>query len=145
HEAQDLPTYLGHGARRVLLIEAHPVLAERLGARFAGDARITVAHAAIGDIEGPVTLHVTSREASSSLLPLGKHAQIYPHIVEAGTLQVPGATLDRLLDGRGLRPQDFNVMTIDVQGAELKVLRGAAGILKSIDAVRVEVNFDELY
>ena len=54
--------------------------------------------------------------AHAATRPLGKHAQIYPHIVETDTLLVPGSTLDHLLDGLGLRGADFNLMTVDVQG-----------------------------
>jgi FkbM family methyltransferase len=145
HEAEDLPTYLAGGAARVVLVEAHPDLAARLRARLADEARVIVVHAAINDADGPVGLHVTSRDASSSLLELEKHAQIYPHIVETDTIEVPGTTVDHLLDRLGLAARDFNVMTVDVQGAELRALRGAARTLPALDAIRVEINFEELY
>ena len=51
-------------------------------------------------------------------------------------------TLDDYARERGLRP-DF--LKIDVQGYELEVLKGAQGILQSIEVVFTEVNHIEVY
>jgi hypothetical protein len=44
-----------------------------------------------------------------------------------------------------LDPAGFNLLCIDIQGAELRALRGATRTLQSIDAINIEINFEEMY
>ena len=57
---------------------------------------------------------------------------------------VPASTVDAVCDAYGIKP-DF--LKIDVEGAELNVLRGAAASLAKVKALMVEVNRnqDEVY
>ena len=84
-------------------------------------------------------------DQSSSILPLKRHLEVYPEIVETGVIEVPARTLDGLLTELGRGPADFNLLVLDVQGAELLVLRGATAALEGCDAVVAEVSFEELY
>jgi FkbM family methyltransferase len=145
HECEELPTYLKLGAKHVLLVEANPILAERLRNRAKMVAEVTVAHCAANDVDGPVDLHVMSKDESSSILPLKLHQKFYPSVVEDEVIRVPGLRLDRLMASLALDAADFNIMCVDVQGAELRALRGAAKTLEAIDAVSVEINFAELF
>ncbi|MEW6065207.1 MAG: FkbM family methyltransferase [Bacillota bacterium] len=54
-------------------------------------------------------------------------------------------TLDRLITELELTPEDFNILNIDIQGAELKALKGAVNVLHFIEVINTEVNFKELY
>jgi FkbM family methyltransferase len=145
HECEELPTYLKLGAKHVLLVEANPILAERLRGRAKMVPEVTVAHCAVNDVDGPVDLHVLSKDESSSILPLKLHQKFYPSVVENEVIQVPGLRLDRLMESLALDAGDFNVMCVDVQGAELRALRGADKTLEAIDAISVEINFAELF
>ncbi len=145
HQGEELPTYLELGVKHVLLIEANPELIERLRSIVATTPGVSVAHCAINDADGPVDLHVASHDDSSSILPLKLHQRIYPTIVESEVVQVPGMRLDGLMGSLGLNAADFNILCIDIQGAELRALRGAVESLESIEAVSVEINFEELY
>jgi hypothetical protein len=88
---------------------------------------------------------VTNATQSSSLLPLRKHAEIYPQIVTQETIEVDCSRLDDLLDDLRETSAGYNILNIDVQGAELLVLRGAERMLAFVDMINVEVNFAELY
>ena len=145
HEAEELPTYLELGAKHVLLIEANPALIDGLRSMARTLPGVTVAHRAINDVDGPVDLHVTTYDKASSILPLKLHQQTYPNVVEKAVVQVPGARLDQLMESLGLDRADFNILCLDIQGAELRALRGAARTLEAIEAVLVEINFEELY
>jgi FkbM family methyltransferase len=144
HEGQEVPAYLARGFAPVLLIEAEPHLAAALTERFRDDPRVSVVACAIADFDGSIDLHVTSSTASSSILALEDHAAIFPDIVETGQVRVPARTLDGLL-AEHQAGEAFNIAIVDVQGAELQVLRGAAGLLSRLDGVLVEVNFSEVY
>ncbi len=92
-----------------------------------------------------VTFNVSSNGGqSSSILPLGEHATIFPDITYVNSFQMVGCTLDRLIADR-FPDVDFTLLVIDVQGAELLVLQGATTFLQNIDAVFLEINETELY
>jgi FkbM family methyltransferase len=71
-------------------------------------------------------------------------ASKYSNEIERKYIEVEADTLDNLLKARGIN--EVNWIKIDVEGAELEVLKGAAGILsKSRDlALFVEVHTDDL-
>jgi hypothetical protein len=58
---------------------------------------------------------------------------------------VDAARLDSLLERSGIDRAGFQLLNVDVQGAELHVLRGAERTLASVAAVLVEVHVLELY
>ncbi len=145
HEGAELPWYQSCGFQKILFIEANPAVFEKLR-NNAGDAvGVTVVNRAVTDKAGPIRLHVTNFDQSSSILPLETHLQHYPGIEEVQSVTVEGTTLDALLEENGLDPAEFNFLTMDIQGAELLALRGAPGALAHIQAIITEVNFEELY
>jgi FkbM family methyltransferase len=145
HQAEELPTYLEMGARPILLIEANPILCGHLRSVAATTPGVQVAHCAITDAEGPVTLHIASADKASSILPFKVHRRVYPDIVETASVAVDGMRLDRLIESLGLDAAAFNLLSIDIQGAELRALRGATRTLQAIDAINIEINFEEMY
>jgi FkbM family methyltransferase len=145
HDGEEAASYLALGFARVLLIEPQPALAAGLAARFRDEPRVAVAARAIADADGSVDLHLTSSTVSSSILPIKRHAEIFPEISETGRIRVPAQTLDGLLAERQYAADDFNIAVIDIQGAELLALRGAEAALARLDALLIEVNFAELY
>ncbi|MBV8170134.1 MAG: FkbM family methyltransferase [Alphaproteobacteria bacterium] len=145
HEAEELPTYLELGARPILLVEANPNLMDRLRSIAATTPGVVVAQCAVNDADGPIELRVATLDEASSILPFKTHAHVYPDVVESAVVTVDGARLDRLMDSLDLDPAEFNLLCIDIQGAELRALRGATRTLQSIQAVSVEINFEELY
>ncbi|MFV0369931.1 MAG: FkbM family methyltransferase, partial [Hyphomicrobiaceae bacterium] len=106
---------------------------------------VTAANVAISDRIGTATLKLTTATMSSSLLELALHSRLYPSIKPDGEITVKTETLDSHINTQGMSVHDYNVLLIDVQGAELKVLEGAKNFLRSTDLVICEVNFEELY
>ena len=145
HEGREWAEYRRMGADTVLFIEANPAVFARLAANLAGEPGAILANCAIAAQSGPVILHVTSSDQSSSILPLHRHRNYYPTIVETETLAIEGKTLDGLLAELRLPPERFNMLNIDIQGAEMQALIGATNLLPHIEAINIEVNFEELY
>ena len=146
HEGRELALYRKMGASPILFIEANPEVADRLRRAMADAPDVVVAECAVADGSADTAaLHVTSMDQSSSLLPLGEHSALYPGIVETKTVVVPAASLDVLLARLGLDPAAYNLLNIDIQGAELAAFRGALGTLPHIEAINAEINFRELY
>jgi FkbM family methyltransferase len=100
---------------QVIAIEAMPDKAESLRRMFPG---IAVHACAAGDHEGEVTFFVDRRQSGFSSLgrpPFTRNASVHE-------IRVP---LRRLDDVVGLGAPSIDAMKIDVEGAELGVLRGA--------------------
>jgi FkbM family methyltransferase len=132
------------GLRQALFIEASPVPFARLKKTCKDLPNASFVNCAILDKNGPVEFTITNHDQSSSLLKPARALEelsIKPDHV----ITVAGKTLDYVLKEQNLTPQSFNVLVIDVQGAELLVLRGAASLLPHLDVVNTEVNFEELY
>ena len=98
---------------------------------------------ALGAAVGETTLHVSARDDSSSLLPIGpEQVRAFPGTEEAREVPVAVAVLSDYLTEEIARPC---LLKIDVQGFELDVLRGAGERLAVVDEVLVEASFVQLY
>lgn len=114
-----------HGGR-IVAVEADPVRFEELernAARWSAESDnvVEARHFALTERPGDAIYYVTNSDISGGLTPhdVGRE-------VEWEELRVPGTSLDSLLDGD---IPDF--VKIDVEGAEMSVLRGATGILEA--------------
>ncbi len=145
YKGDEILEYDRADVRRVAFVEANPDLAAGLRQRFKDRTDVTVIETAITERPGPVDFHITSMDQSSSVLPLHKHLDIYPKIRHERTIQVCGTTIDSLFDQRVLDPGEFNVLAMDIQGAEFMALSGGLRSLGYFDAIIAEVNYDELY
>lgn len=111
---------------------------------FQGDARVRLHKSAIGSETGEATIHVSARDDSSSLLPIGaEQDRLFPGTAEAGveTIRV-GRLHDFIAAEDILSPA---LLKLDVQGFELSTLQGCEDLLPCFDWVYVECSFVELY
>lgn len=145
HTGQEMRLYEELGARTVVWVEANPAVIPRLKARVEPHGHI-VLEALLADEAGrEVDFRVTNNELSSSMLPLGTHAAEHPEIVVAEHVRLTTDTLDALVARHSLDGLGLDLLVLDVQGAELEVLRGGVGSLPAFDAVCLEVNEQPLY
>ncbi|WP_414566579.1 MULTISPECIES: FkbM family methyltransferase [unclassified Anabaena] len=80
---------------------------------------------------------------SSSLLPPDKHIEYAPWLTFNQVIQVDTDTLQNFCINYEIKCIDF--IHMDVQGAELKVLEGAADFLNNIKSIWLEVESISLY
>lgn len=146
HLAEEAGDYHRLGFRPVWWIEANPdvidVLRLKLLARELRRDNVVI-EAAVAESEREVTLHVASNGQSSSILQLGTHATQHPEVTYVKEIVLQTTTVDHLFDKGRIGQADF--VNIDVQGAELDVLRGAEAYIGGVSALYLEVNEDELY
>lgn len=90
-----------------------------------------------------VEFSVASNEASSSILPFARHSELYPDIVVKEKRLQLALRADQLFNGQ--LSVDIDTLVLDVQGAELKVLKGMRRMIDQIQRAFVEVNLRELY
>lgn len=131
-------------AARIYCVEPHLPARMRLGRVAEIVPQISVLPFAAADESGEVPLHISRRTDSSSLLAImNTYTAAFPGTDEVGTVVVETRPLDLILSGVAV--ESPVLLKIDVQGAELSVLRGAADTLAKTDAVFVECSFLEFY
>jgi FkbM family methyltransferase len=149
HIGEEVEAYLQAGFRRIVLIEANSECCHRMSSNFRGVPEISIHNCAISDHDGTVQLQLhTSRSGNTepaSILPLKRFKEIVPTLTTPRTMEVAARTLDSFLASEALSPEDFSVLNMDIQGAELKALAGATRLLECVQAVISEVAFVELY
>ena len=119
----------------------------RLSASLPLGAPVEYVPLGLGARDGPRTLHITEEPACSSLYPPDE--ELVESIPELGVIELR-ETADvhlRTLDGWAADAGvgRIDCMKLDVQGAELDVLRGATQSLRTTRMLEVEVTFNPIY
>ncbi len=132
-----------HGYRgRIVSFEplagAYAELERRAGADPVWEAR----RLALGDADGTIELGAVDN-FSSPLAAGGRLAELFPEALPVRSERVPAARLDAL--GLDLPAPGRTLLKLDVQGYELRVLAGAAGILGDVGVVESELTVVPLY
>lgn len=142
HECEELRDYEKYVNRnQILWIEALPAKVSSLRQRYRG---LLIENAVVSDAEEQVDFHVSNNGQSSSLLQFGLHEKFHPHVKFIGSLSVRTQLLQSIL--RRYDSIDFNFVNLDIQGAELKALKGmGAEYLFKVEYVYTEVNADYVY
>ncbi len=127
--------------------DADPAECARLNALAGDPAQERYEPVALAASEGEATLHVTADPQSSSLYPpdpraLSRYPELWRHQPRR-TETIHTTTLDAWADGAGVATID--ALKVDVQGAELDVLKGTEMKLASVRVVESEVEFQPLY
>lgn len=115
-------------AGKVIAIEAHPhnykILSKNL--MFNGLRNVVPVNVAVSNREGRVKLYLGIYDTTHSTVHNNTRAQTF---LSEKYLVVPCVTLDGLLEKLGVRKVDW--VKVDVEGAELNVLKGMSTLLRS--------------
>ena len=143
HEAEELESYHSYGWGPVIWVEMLPEKFERLKQRFEGDPNNTVIHAACSDSDGDnlPLFRANNDGASSSLLSPQLHLVVHPRV---SFVEEEGIRTSRL---NSILPKDasFDLINFDIQGAELRALRGLGKFLDRVKWAYLEINERPLY
>ena len=82
---------------------------------------------------------------SSSVFEFGEHTKIWPEIEYVSHGKALGTTLKTALQRHAVNMADYDTLILDVQGAELLVLKGAGDLLDKFKFIRAEACDFELY
>lgn len=138
---QEVNRYRKIGVKRLLYFEPMPdeykVLSSKL--RWPNEQAYMFA---ISDEVGTMKFHRTDNSISSSLLT-PKEVMQHQKLSTIEEIEVVAITLDKFFECTPHKPEDYNVLSLDIEGAESRALYGASDVIEHIDAVFTEVNHVE--
>jgi FkbM family methyltransferase len=136
---QELPLYLEHGIENRLWIEPNKDLYFPIGE--------TIVHVAISEYCGSSDFYYASNNGeSSSILPPILHNEMYKGIAfDKVNYSVPTYTIGQILNEQIINTTCLNYLVLDIQGAELKALKGLNKYFNHFDVIITEAYTEELY
>lgn len=140
HNAEELEAYTNAGWNSVTWVEAQPDKVRQLATIIPSHHKLI--EAAVWDIDDAVMdLKIMTNTESTSLLNLGTHAEEHPEVVLESTIRVTTKTLASLISENNI-PE---MLALDIQGVELRALKGFEKALGKVNWIYSEVNRRELY
>jgi FkbM family methyltransferase len=127
-----------------LMFEPQKNIYQKLVDKLGSNKNVVIVNKALGSEKKTATMfteNANSGQSSSLLLP-ALHLIQYPNIQFNDSEEVDIITLDEYMETNS---NNYNLMTLDVQGYELEVLKGCKEVLKQVDYILCEVNRAELY
>lgn len=141
---QEAEAYIQQGIKKVIWIEAIPEVFEELKRHVEPYGHMSI-NVCVSDVDDEmVEFGISNNEGqSSSFLPLGHHKEIHPSVHYVRSIQLQTKRLDTVL--KDVDISGINFINFDLQGAELKALKGMGDLLNQIDYCYLEVNKRETY
>lgn len=143
HHAQEHEEYVILGIDQFVYIEPCRAAFEVVKNKFKDDPSVILYNHACGDAayQGTMFTGPSNQGMSNSLLKPKVHLTQHPDVLFTTTEEVDVVRLDDLFFER----ERYNLLNMDCQGFEGRVLMGAKKTLASIDFVYTEVNRLEMY
>jgi FkbM family methyltransferase len=149
---QEIANYHASGLSWVIMVEPLLEPFTRLRESIKGIPNYFALQALCAAREGiEYEFHVASNDGqSSSILSPSRHITEHPDVTFTETIPLRSTTVDRImmqLTGGvpGFTLDAIDILYMDVQGAELEVLKGSTKTLQSVDYVFSEVSYGGLY
>lgn len=140
HECEELIEYEKYLPRnKILWIEAIP---EKVLQNRTKYSDLLIHNAVVSDVEEDVKFNISNNGQSSSMLELGLHKLFYPSIKYTHYFETRTKLLKDIISDYNIK---YNFLNLDIQGAELKALKGMESYLSSVDYIYTEVNADYVY
>ena len=140
HFAEEADTYSKWKISKVVFIEGNPRVFLKMMDHLSNFPKQDGMCVVLSNKSGEANFHLSSNEgASSNILKPGRHLMHKPGVTFDESLELPTKTLDSL----GLDP--FDLIVLDVQGAEKMVIEGGMETIKKANALWVELNAGGMY
>ena len=140
HECEELNDYEKYISRdKILWIEALSGKVDLCKNKYPD---INIENAIVSDVIENVVFKVSNNGQSSSILDFGLHSQYHPHVHYVTAFNGTTSLLKDILPKYNI---NYNFLNFDIQGAELKALKGMEEYLHNVDYLYTEVNSDYVY
>ena len=101
-----------------------------------------IENAVVSDKVEIVKFNRSNNGQSSSILELGLHKHFHPQVWYTNSYEVETKMLKDIIYKYNI---EYNFLNLDIQGAELKALKGMEEYLPKVDYIYTEVNSDYVY
>jgi FkbM family methyltransferase len=90
------------------------------------------------------TFYISNNEgASSSILELEEHKEVWPEVNYSNSIKLKSKKLDTVISEHNINARDYPSLVMDAQGSELMILKGASQYLKTCEEIILEApNFN---
>jgi FkbM family methyltransferase len=131
----------------VIWIEPIPEVFKRLTANIRDFPRQRAIQGLIADRDDVEhRLNIASNDgASSSILDLNLHREVWPDVSYTASISLRSKTLTTLIRDAGVDMSSYDTLVMDTQGSELMVLEGAIPLLGHFRFIKTEVPDFEAY
>lgn len=127
---------------QIFAFEARPQSAEVVRRNVAQFPNIAVIEAAVHDFDGQTVFQVVDElNPGASSLFVGSAPEVQP--IQQTPITVRALRLDTWAKRAGI--SRFDLVWMDLQGAELLALRGMGEMLRTVQAIQLEITYRELY
>jgi FkbM family methyltransferase len=141
HLGEEAQIYEKYSWTPVQWIEAQPKLAKQLKERTDPAIHKVINAAVWSEDDIQMSFHIASNSQSSSLLDFGTHKEDYPDINYIEEISVSTRRIDSLISIENIP----NFINLDIQGAELRAIKGLGSHLIKVDYIYTEVNRKDVY
>jgi FkbM family methyltransferase len=147
HHCEELEKYVNAGIHHIIWIEANPNLMQVIENRIKDyPKQIAFNYAIVNNRVKSVELNIGQNDQTSSILEFEKVQKLHPQdAILTQKVTVPCTRLKSLFEAYNLDPNNYNVINVDIQGAELEAIQSFGSYLKYIDVIYTEVNIIDLY
>jgi FkbM family methyltransferase len=140
HECEEIIAYEKYLPRnKILWIEA---LQDKVDFNKSRITNVLIEQAIISDKVEIVRFNRSNNGQSSSILEFGLHETYHPNVHFVESFHTETKMLNQILPNYNI---DFNFLNLDIQGVELKALKGMEEYLHKVDYIYTEVNSDYVY
>ena len=136
---------------KIYSFEPTPELVKQLEDKYIKDTRIKISEKALADFDGEAKFYISTYSPTNSMLipDIELYTEIHSDRADdfknLKEIVVPVTTLSNWYKANNLN-QRIDVLKIDTQGTELKVLKGAEDLLKDkIKIIILEIQFVNFY
>lgn len=110
------------------------------------EKNINIIKAVVSDRDGEeVTFNITNNGMSSSFLELGTHKKYHPGVHVVKKEKMITSRIDTIIENGLINMDNINFLNIDIQGTELKALKGLGKYIDNINYILTEVNTEKIY
>ncbi len=145
HECEEMGDYIriGISHKNVYWVEA---MKNKVYEMKRKDPTLNIYHVVASDKDDEeVTLNVTNNGQSSSIFEFGTHEKHHPYVNIVRKENYKTTRLDTLIKNENIPIEKLNFLNMDIQGSELKAVKGLGDHLKTFDYLYSEVNREHLY
>lgn len=147
HQCEEKKSYTDNNIHNVVWIEGNedliPGCRQILSEMGSADKVLNYLVYDEDDIE--LEFKITNNTQSSSVLEFDKHKQYYSYVDFIDSKIKKTATLKTIIESNDIDITQYNMLNLDLQGVELRAIRGLGDLINYIDYVYTEVNNDSIY